>query len=270
MNNLAQFNFNTQQVRVIAIEGEPWFVAKDLCTILDIANSSDALSRLDEDEKDVIGLTDTIGRNQSMAIVSESGMFALILSCRKPEAKPFRKWVTSEVLPAIVRGGTYTAHTFTPAPAISAVQVPTQAIALCKTLLLEAGIEQPITSSWVLTQYAKYDPDKAAVYEDGKKLLASTADIPEPLLSPTEIGKLLAKRQGLEKPLSAIAVNKLLVDRGFQVQSIEISTKGEKKTWHLTDSGKLYGKIITDTARGHGKTIFHVRWLTKITELLAV
>ncbi|WP_293134820.1 Bro-N domain-containing protein [Microcoleus sp. bin38.metabat.b11b12b14.051] len=267
MNNLAQFNFNTQQVRVIAIEGEPWFVAKDLCEAIGLSNVGQTLARLDEDEINTIILNDGTSGNPTTAIVSESGMFALILRSSKPEAKPFRKWVTSEVLPSIRKTGGYTAtentsallhHNLSP-------EVPTQAIALCKTLLLEAGIEPPIASSWMLSQYAKYDPDKAAVYEDGKKLLAATADIPEPLLSPTEIGKLLAEHQGLEKPLSAIAVNKLLVDRGFQVQAIT----GDKKSWHLTDSGKLYGKIITDTARGHGKTIFHLRWQPKITDLLA-
>ena len=266
MNNLAQFNFNTQQVRVIAIEGEPWFVAKDLCEAIGLTNVGQALARLDKDEINTIILNDGTSGNPTTALVSESAMFMLVLRSSKPQAKPFCKWVTSEVLPSIRKTGSYSAlaatvptlpHSLTP-------EVPTQAIALCKTLLLEAGIEQPITSSWVLTQYAKYDPDKAAVYEDGKKLLAATADIPEPLLSPTEIGKLLAEQQGLEKPLSAIAVNKLLVDQGFQVQSIA----NDKKTWHLTDVGKAYGKLVTDTARGHGKTVFHVRWLTKITELL--
>jgi len=208
MNNLIQFNFNTEQIRVITIADEPWFVAKDLCIILSITNVSDALSRLDEDEKGVIGLTDSIGREQQMSVVSESGMLALILSSRKPEAKAFRKWVTSVLLPTIIRTGSYTAPALPTLPLTLQQPIPTQAIALCKNLLLEAGIESAITSSWILTQYAKYDLSGTAVYEDGKKLLASMSDSPGLLLSPTEIGILLADREGLPKALSAIAVNK--------------------------------------------------------------
>jgi len=197
-----------------------------------------------------------------------------MLRSNKPTAKVFRKWITSEVLPSIRRTGNYitpTTLTLSATPITStesvseSVSVPTQAIALCKTLLLEAGIEPPIASSWILTQYAKYDPSNTAVYEDSKKLLAASSDIPESLLSPTEIGKLLADREGLPKPLSAIAINKLLTDRGLQIQAIT----GNKKTWQVTETGKPYGKVITDTARGHGKTVFHLRWLTKTADLLA-
>jgi prophage antirepressor-like protein len=104
--NLAVFTFRDNSVQVITIDAEPWFVAKDLCDVLGVKNSRDALTRLDEDEKGVAS-TDTLGGNQDVAIVSESGMYALVLSSRKPEAKPFRKWITSEVLPAIRKHGKY-------------------------------------------------------------------------------------------------------------------------------------------------------------------
>ncbi|MCT7992505.1 BRO-N domain-containing protein [Laspinema olomoucense] len=107
MTNLSIFNFHNNQVRIVIIDGKPWFVAKDLCEVLEIKNSRDALTRLDDDEKDTVGITDAIGRKQDTAIVSESGMYALILSSRKPQAKPFRKWVTSEVLTAIRQEGFY-------------------------------------------------------------------------------------------------------------------------------------------------------------------
>lgn len=104
--NLSVFVYNAQEVRTIMIDGEPWFVAKDVCEILSIKNSSDALSRLDDDEKGLAS-TDTLGGKQDLAIVSESGMYALVLRSRKPEAQPFRKWVTSEVLPSIRKTGGY-------------------------------------------------------------------------------------------------------------------------------------------------------------------
>lgn len=94
------------EVRNTTIKGETWFVAKDLCEILGIRNSRDAVTNLDEDEKGV-AITDTLGGKQEMATVNESGLYALIFQSRKAEAKAFRKWVTSEVLPAIRRQGFY-------------------------------------------------------------------------------------------------------------------------------------------------------------------
>lgn len=85
---------------------QPWWVAADVCGLLDINNSRQALARLDEDEKGV-GTTDTNGGPQSVAIVNESGLNALLFTSRKPEAKRFRKWVTSEVIPTIRKTGSF-------------------------------------------------------------------------------------------------------------------------------------------------------------------
>lgn len=103
---LQAYNFGTAPMRVIERGGEPWFVAADVCAILDIRNPRDAVAGLDDDEKGV-GTTDTLGGAQEMNIVSESGLYALIFKSRKAEARRFRKWVTSEVLPAIRRTGGY-------------------------------------------------------------------------------------------------------------------------------------------------------------------
>lgn len=105
---LSVFDFKSQEVRVLSVEGKPWFVAKDICSILEVKNVSEALSRLDTDEKDLI-LTESLGGKQETNIISESGMYTLVLTSRKPEAKPFRKWVTSEVLPSIRETGRYIA-----------------------------------------------------------------------------------------------------------------------------------------------------------------
>jgi len=100
------FNSNAFKVRVIVKDDAPWFVSKDVCDCLCIANSRDAVSRLDADEKGV-GKADTLGGSQDMTMISESGLYALIMRSNKPEAKSFRKWVTSEVLPAIRKTGMY-------------------------------------------------------------------------------------------------------------------------------------------------------------------
>ena len=93
-------------VRNVVIKGEPWFVAKDVCDVLGLKNSRDTMSSLDEDEKGV-AISDTPGGKQSVAIINESGLYSLILKSRKPEAKAFKKWVTSEVLPSIRKYGYY-------------------------------------------------------------------------------------------------------------------------------------------------------------------
>lgn len=110
-NQISTFNFENQSIRTIAINNEPWFIAKDLCDAINISNYRDAIERLDEDEKGV-ALTDTLGGKQEMAVISESGMYTLILRCRDAVKKGsvphrFRKWVTAEVLPQIRKTGSY-------------------------------------------------------------------------------------------------------------------------------------------------------------------
>jgi len=103
---IQQFDFDQMPVRVMERAGFPWFVAADVCEVLGIANGRDAVQRLEEDEKGV-AITDTLGGPQNTSIISESGLYALIFKSRKPQAKLFRKWVTSEVLPAIRKTGSY-------------------------------------------------------------------------------------------------------------------------------------------------------------------
>ena len=81
-------------------DGAPWFVAADVCKALEIANSRDALTRIDDYEKGVAS-TDTLGGKQEVAIVNETDLYSLVLGSRKPEAKVFKRWVTSEILPYV-------------------------------------------------------------------------------------------------------------------------------------------------------------------------
>lgn len=100
------FRFETREVRTMLIDDQPWFVAADVCQALAIRNSRDAFARLDEDEKGVAN-ADTLGGTQNVSILNESGLYSLILTSRKAEAKRFKKWVTAEVLPAIRKHGRY-------------------------------------------------------------------------------------------------------------------------------------------------------------------
>lgn len=110
-NDFTIFKFGDSEIRVINRCGEPWFVAKDVCDALTLTNSRKALTALDDDEKGVT-LSYTLGGEQNLSIVSESGMYTLVLRCRDAVNKgsvphKFRKWVTAEVLPSIRKTGSY-------------------------------------------------------------------------------------------------------------------------------------------------------------------
>lgn len=99
--------FEGNEVRTVNREGNPWWALTDVCKALEIANSRNITARLDDDEKNTISIADGNRGNPNTTIVNESGLYSLILTSRKPCAKRFKKWVTSEVLPAIRKTGGY-------------------------------------------------------------------------------------------------------------------------------------------------------------------
>ena len=104
--SLRVFTFEDSKVRVVFQNGEPWWIARDVCMVLEIKNPRDAVQDLEDDEKGV-AIADTPGGQQEMTIISEAGLYSLILRSRKPEAKRFKRWITHDVLPAIRRTGRY-------------------------------------------------------------------------------------------------------------------------------------------------------------------
>ena len=142
------------EIRTLNLNGEPWFVAADVCKALELGNPSMTVERLDDDEKG-ISTIDTLGGKQCMAIINEPGLYSLVITSRKPEAKAFKRWITHEVIPAIRKHGAYIS------PNTEAVQVtPTieqyiasaRIIATCRAdrlrmvigLLDKAGISMPM------------------------------------------------------------------------------------------------------------------------------
>lgn len=102
------FNFNQHQVRVsIDQNGDPWWVATDVCAVLGIANGRQAVGRIDSDDVCSTDAIDSLGRTQRSSTVNEAGLYSLILASRKPEAKAFKRWLTHEVLPTLRRTGSY-------------------------------------------------------------------------------------------------------------------------------------------------------------------
>jgi prophage antirepressor-like protein len=100
------FAFDNHLFRAITIDADPWFVAKDVCDVLDLKDTNKAVSGLDEDEKGTHKVR-TLRGEQEMIIISESGLYTMVIRSNKPQAKSFRKWVTAEVLPSIRKTGSY-------------------------------------------------------------------------------------------------------------------------------------------------------------------
>lgn len=127
MNNLQIFNYNGNEVRTVQKDGEPWWVLKDVCGVLGLKNPTMIAERLEDDEVTKFNLGGLSGETN---IINESGLYNVILRSDKPEAKPFRKWVTSEVLPSIRKHGAY----MTPETLEQAILNPDTMIKLCTAL----------------------------------------------------------------------------------------------------------------------------------------
>jgi prophage antirepressor-like protein len=106
MQSLA-LTFEAMQIRVVTIDEEPWWVLADVCAVLEIANPRNVTARLDPDEKDAVQIMDAMGRGQETTIISEPGLYKLLQTSRKPQAKRFDRWVRHEVLPTIRKTGSY-------------------------------------------------------------------------------------------------------------------------------------------------------------------
>lgn len=124
MTVLTAFDFNGDDVRTVMIDGEPWFVLADLARVLGITRRPSAIvERLDDDVRQTYPIADSLGRTQNTIIVSEAGMYDVIVRSDSPIAKPFRRWVTSEVLPSIRKTGGYGQ-----APALSEAEIVQRAL----------------------------------------------------------------------------------------------------------------------------------------------
>lgn len=107
MSNLIPFNYSGKQIRVIEKDGQPWWVLRDVCEALGLDSPHKVSDRLEEDERNQIPITDSIGRGQYTTIVNEPGIYNVILRSDKPEAKQFKRWITHEVIPSIRKHGAY-------------------------------------------------------------------------------------------------------------------------------------------------------------------
>ena len=236
MSNIIPFNYHEREIRIIQDEnGTPWWVAKDVCSLLGFADHNSAVrSHLDEDEKGV-RQAHTLGGKQDLLTVNESGLYALIFKSGKPEARPFRKWVTSEVLPLIRKTGYYSIPKKTkseqPPETVQAIAKDFRAL---KTIATIAGLKG---------NQAVLMANKAMVKLKGAnplELIGAThliCDKQNIHLTATELGKSYG--------LSAQKTNQLLESNGV-IESFRDSKN--KLKWKATKKGEPF-TVLKDTGK---------------------
>lgn len=239
MGNLQTFRFtDTLILRGFLRDGEPWFVATDVSSALDYSEASAMTRHLDADEKGSVKLTDR-GQEQDFITINESGLYSAILKSRKPEAKAFKKWVTSEVLPSIRKTGSYTAPS---APTGNKVAQDLESLNVLarflnvaesgKITMARAYLEHAAPSLLpALPSYAIDAPPSVLVSGTGSSRVTASATA-------------LLKKHGAK--MSPAKFNELLGRHGLLIQAQRPSKGGEfKKFWAVTAQGERYGKNIT-------------------------
>lgn len=239
--NLTTFNFNENQVRTLLINDEPWFVASDVAQALDYRTAYDLIRILDEFEKGT-HIVRTLGGEQDMSVINESGLFSAILRSRKPEAKAFKKWVTSEVLPMLRKTGSYSLSN--EIPQIGKLKPLAEDCMALNQMLLSMGLDKNI---------AAIGANQAVAKVSGVNLLALTgnthliSESQERWFTPTELGKLL------EPPVSAKKFNLMLAGAGFQTKKT-----GE---WEITMKGKPFARLFDTGKRNNdGVAVTQLKW----------
>ena len=257
MKDLMKFEFHGKGVRTVTIEGEPWFVAKDVCEILELENVTRALETLDTDERNTLTISKGIPGNPNLNVVSESGLYALVFKSRKPEAKEFRKWVTKEVLPQIRKTGRYE------------VKVPSSLAKMPEVRDDFLSLKDIAEACGYVGNQALLAANKGVKHLHGLSPLALLeielkSPDNEALIIATEIGK------RLEPPKSAKFVNLALANFGLQEK---VECKQGRFEWRLTEEGKEYGTYL-DTGKKYsdGTPVQQIKWkesvIPKIEKLL--
>jgi hypothetical protein len=249
-SSLVPFDFEGRQIRVFTDEqGEPWFVAADVCQVLGIGNPRQAMTRLDEDEKGVIS-TDTPGGLQPVATVNEPGLYTLVLGSRKPEAKRFKRWVTHEVLPAIRRTGSYAVPGLgiAPAPLPSDKQDRVGALLLIGQAIAQVpGVKPGIAMAATLTCIQ----ENTGLATDTLRRALPAAEEPICSLNATGLGRLLG--------MKAKDTNQHLAACGLQIRN----PRGE---WELTNAGLQWAEALPYCRGGHSG--YQILWNPAVVDVV--
>lgn len=155
MNEVQLFNFENHEVRSLLLNNEPWFVGKDVAEILSYSNTRKALTdHVDtEDKMDGVTIRDSIGRNQKPVLINESGLYSLVLSSKLPSAKKFKRWVTSEVLPALRKTGQYQVKELSGSELMAKALIEAQNVLAAKDKVIEQMKPKVVFADAVATSH---------------------------------------------------------------------------------------------------------------------
>ena len=250
LSSLLPFHYEGAQIRVLTdSQGAPWFIAADLCSCLGIRNPSDALSRLDDDEKG-LGSTETLKGQQSLATVNESGLYALVLSSRKPEAKRFKRWITHEVLPAIRLTGSYAVPNLASSqPALPAnKQDSVNALLLIGQAIAQVpGVKAGIAMAATLTCIQE---NTGLSVETLRRTLPATEE-PICSLNATHLGRKLG--------MAARVMNQHLAACGLQLRNA-------RDEWELTERGQEWAEALPYCRQGHSG--YQILWNPAVVDIV--
>lgn len=186
-DTLTPFAYGDQPVRVVTIDGDPWFVLADLCRVLELSNPSMVADRLDDDALSTAEVIDSMGREQSARIVSEPGMYAVVFMSRKPEAAAFRRWITSEVLPAIRKHGAY----LTPDTIEQVLADPDTVIRLATNLKEERALRRLAEAERLVAQQRAGELEAQAAADAPKVIFADAVAASHTSILVGDLAKLL-------------------------------------------------------------------------------
>ena len=249
MSAIIPFQFEAHAVRVqVDDHGLPWFNASDVCDALEMVNPSHAIkSHVDADDLQKLEIIDALGRPQRANYVNESGLYALILGSTKEAAKRFKRWVTSEVLPAIRKTGAYSATSTMaalPAPThdrVSAILLIGEAVA--KVPGVKTGIAMAATLTCI--------QENTGLTTEVLRRALPAANEPICSLNATQLGKTLG--------MSAKATNRLLADHGLQFRN-------DRDEWELTEAGEAWAEAMPYSRNGHSG--YQILWNPAVAEQL--
>ncbi len=239
------FNYGSNAVRTIEQNGEVWFVAKDVCDVLEIVNARDAIKSLDDDEKMTVGNSDghsgQRGGAQFFNVINESGLYRLAFRSNKSMAKDFTRWVAHTVLPEIRKTGSYSARKGLPSGILEGA----------KMIFEAAGIKDNQLSLAMDKVYQSYTGRSALAIGEIQ------LDVPtkRQALTPTEIGQQLGG-------MSPRRVNEILAGAGYQYNA------GNNK-WEPLEKGLPFA-VMVDTNKQHsnGTPVRQLKWDSSILEIL--
>jgi prophage antirepressor-like protein len=274
--DILPFNFKNNKIRTILIENEPWFIVKDISDILGFSSKStmsNAFKELEKDELSSFKMNLDNLQVREFKIVSESGLYALIMRSRKPVAKPFQKWVTREVLPQIRKTGSYSISKTDEADLdklkkrVELIHFATNLVIDYKKSFFEIGITRQEELGITVNRAVAKDSTVDFLEIAEKKGLSTT----EKYFTVTELCEIVRNGDFSEEAKKVVStkngekprpqnLNKILEKEGFQFRENEI--------WKTTEKGQEFSDFVQNKSKHSEKTVFHTVWKKEILNKL--